>query len=118
MTPSKRPDRCIYCDGEGNSSAGGACGFCDKGIPLDTQEDWDRTWGRVLDTDHFDTVVANWHSPSRLSRWIMRRLGCTFPETNHEALFLNYKAVVKQRNEARAERDQLRAELDLRSRRA
>jgi DnaJ-class molecular chaperone len=23
------------------------CGFCDGGVPLDTQEDWDKTWGRI-----------------------------------------------------------------------
>lgn len=45
---SKAPATCHYCDGEGNSPAGGECGFCEKGKPLDTQEDWDRTWGRVF----------------------------------------------------------------------
>lgn len=42
------PKVCHYCDGHGNSSAGGACGFCRDGKPLDTQEDWDRTWGAIL----------------------------------------------------------------------
>lgn len=23
------------------------CGFCDNGKPLDTQEDWDNSWGRI-----------------------------------------------------------------------
>lgn len=46
---SKAPEICHYCDGEGNSSAGGRCGFCENGKPLDTQEDWDNSWGRVQD---------------------------------------------------------------------
>lgn len=41
------PKVCIYCKGTGDSSAGGECGFCDKGKPLDTQADWDATWGRI-----------------------------------------------------------------------
>lgn len=45
----KAPEVCRYCDGQGNSSAGGSCGFCDNGTPLDTQEDWDRTWGAISD---------------------------------------------------------------------
>lgn len=45
----KAPTICRYCDGEGHSSAGGDCGFCENGKPLDTQDDWDRSWGRVLD---------------------------------------------------------------------
>lgn len=44
---SKAPEICFYCDGEGNSSAGGRCGFCENGKPLDTQEDWDQSWGKV-----------------------------------------------------------------------
>lgn len=44
---SKAPEICRYCDGEGNSDAGGHCGFCAGGKPLDTQEDWDNSWGRV-----------------------------------------------------------------------
>lgn len=44
----KAPQRCFYCDGSGRSSAGGECGFCDDGIPLDTQEDWDASWGKVV----------------------------------------------------------------------
>lgn len=39
------PTTCRYCDGEGNSSAGGPCGFCAEGKPLDTAEDWDNSWG-------------------------------------------------------------------------
>lgn len=42
-----RPLICVYCDGKGNSTAGGECGFCEAGVPLDTQEDWDNSWGRV-----------------------------------------------------------------------
>lgn len=44
---SKAPMTCLYCDGEGNSSAGGHCGFCAGGKPLDTQKDWDNSWGKV-----------------------------------------------------------------------
>ncbi len=44
----KAPDTCLYCDDLGNSKAGGSCGFCEGGKPLDTQEDWDRSWGRVF----------------------------------------------------------------------
>lgn len=43
-----RPKVCAYCDGHGNSKAGGECGFCDKGKPLDTQEDWDNSWGAAF----------------------------------------------------------------------
>lgn len=46
---SKAPEVCLYCDREGNSSAGGRCGFCDAGKPLDTQEDWDKSWGRLFE---------------------------------------------------------------------
>ena len=43
---SKAPENCIYCDGEGNgSSPENPCGFCVGGKPLDTQEDWDQSWG-------------------------------------------------------------------------
>ena len=44
---SKAPEICMYCDGLGNSKAGGACGFCKGGIPSDTQEDWDNSWGKL-----------------------------------------------------------------------
>ena len=40
---SKAPEKCLYCDGTDPN-----CGFCEMGRPLDTQEDWDNTWGRVL----------------------------------------------------------------------
>lgn len=46
---SKAPEFCLYCDKQGNSSAGGPCGFCINGKPLDTQEDWDKSWGKILD---------------------------------------------------------------------
>lgn len=42
------PETCLYCDGDGNSSAGGSCGFCVQGKPSDTQEDWDKSWGKLL----------------------------------------------------------------------
>ena len=44
----KAPTTCLYCDGHGNSSAGGSCGFCNRGRPLDTQPDWDASWGARL----------------------------------------------------------------------
>lgn len=44
---SKAPEICGYCDGEGNSTAGGNCGFCELGKPLDTQEDWDQSWSGI-----------------------------------------------------------------------
>lgn len=51
----KAPTTCHYCDGEGNSAAGGDCGFCNGGKPLDTQEDWDASWGnRIFDEDFLD----------------------------------------------------------------
>lgn len=40
----KAPDRCLYCDGTDPN-----CGFCDMGKPLDTQEDWDNSWGNVFE---------------------------------------------------------------------
>ena len=52
---SKAPARCQYCDGTGWMKVVGVmnaeCGFCDNGRPLDTQEDWDESWGRILDGD-------------------------------------------------------------------
>jgi hypothetical protein len=45
---SKAPENCIYCDGKGNGP-GSPCGFCAGGKPLDTQEDWDNSWGRLGD---------------------------------------------------------------------
>lgn len=53
-TSDGRPTTCVYCDGTGRGpelivgDGHTECGFCDKGVPLDTQEDWDRTWGRAL----------------------------------------------------------------------
>lgn len=46
---SKALETCLYCDGEGNSTAGGSCGFCVDGKPLDTQDDWDAGWGKLFD---------------------------------------------------------------------
>lgn len=50
-----RPEVCAYCEGAGVVRTAGIvgseteeCGFCDNGVPLDSQEDWDRTWGRIL----------------------------------------------------------------------
>jgi hypothetical protein len=44
----KAPSVCVYCDGQGNSTAGGPCGFCVEGKPLDTEADWAKTWGRTF----------------------------------------------------------------------
>lgn len=44
-----RPENCLYCDGLGNSSAGGACGFCDNGKPVDTEDDWKASWGTLFE---------------------------------------------------------------------
>lgn len=46
---SKAPEVCLYCKGTGHGPGGGCgtCGFCDKGKPLDTQDDWDNSWGKV-----------------------------------------------------------------------
>ena len=41
------PETCLYCDGEGNGP-GAPCGFCIHGKPLDTQEDWNNSWGRIF----------------------------------------------------------------------
>ena len=43
MLVSKAPDRCVYCKGDDPN-----CGFCEMGVPLDTQEDWDNTWGHAF----------------------------------------------------------------------
>ena len=40
----KAPSECMYCDHTDPN-----CGFCDMGKPLDTQEDWDASWGRTSD---------------------------------------------------------------------
>jgi hypothetical protein len=45
---SERPTVCMYCRGTGRSDEANECGFCDHGTPLDTQEDWDQTWGRTF----------------------------------------------------------------------
>lgn len=47
---SEAPKVCMYCDGNGaGTSPENPCGFCDKGKPLDTQEDWDNSWGLLED---------------------------------------------------------------------
>lgn len=43
---SKAPETCIYCRGTGEGP-GSPCGFCENGVPLDNQEDWDETWGKL-----------------------------------------------------------------------
>ena len=43
-----RPERCLYCKGTGRADDDNECGFCIDGVPLDTQEDWDASWGRIL----------------------------------------------------------------------
>ena len=42
--PGQWGGRCLYCDGTDPD-----CGFCDNGKPLDSQDDWNRMWGRILD---------------------------------------------------------------------
>lgn len=46
---TKAPETCLYCKGTGWQQTVGVmnaeCGFCDNGKPLDTQEDWDKSWG-------------------------------------------------------------------------
>lgn len=50
---SKAPEVCLYCDKQGNSKAGGPCGFCVAGKPLDSQDDWDNSWGHMFEVfDH------------------------------------------------------------------
>ncbi len=51
---SKAPEVCLYCDGKGtmvvqfeHGEQEQDCGFCEGGKPLDTQEDWDNSWGRI-----------------------------------------------------------------------
>lgn len=44
---SKAPETCRYCWGTGNGP-GSPCGFCVDGKPLDTQEDWDNSWGKLF----------------------------------------------------------------------
>lgn len=64
---SVAPKVCLYCDGKGNGP-GAPCGFCDSGKPLDTQEDWDQSWGRVLGPlpDWLvERIEANRADPSR-----------------------------------------------------
>lgn len=45
---SKAPEVCLYCKGTGEGP-GSPCGFCENGVPLDTQEDWDKGWGKLFD---------------------------------------------------------------------
>lgn len=45
----KAPKVCLYCDGTGKADDTNECGFCENGKPLDTQDDWDHTWGPILD---------------------------------------------------------------------
>lgn len=42
---SKAPEKCAYCAGDDPN-----CGFCEMGVPLDTQADWDASWGAILRT--------------------------------------------------------------------
>lgn len=49
----KAPEECLYCDHDDPN-----CGFCEMGKPLDTQEDWDRTWGRVLGEGPSEALLA------------------------------------------------------------
>ena len=56
----KAPEICLYCDKEGNSRAGGLCGFCIEGKPLDTQEDWDNSWGKTFENIKRRNL-GSWH---------------------------------------------------------
>lgn len=51
---SEAPKFCLYCDGDDPN-----CGFCETGQPLDTQEDWDRSWGRIWDLVAFQRHQEN-----------------------------------------------------------
>lgn len=59
MRPSSAPEDCLYCGGKGWRSVEREpgvfvlqeCGFCDNGKPLDNQEDWDRSWGRIFGSE-------------------------------------------------------------------
>lgn len=46
---SKAPEYCYPCKGSGAEAGGNPCGFCDNGKPRDTQEDWDRSWGKLFE---------------------------------------------------------------------
>lgn len=50
---SKAPETCLYCKGDG-IGPGAPCGFCVNGKPLDTQEDWDNSWGKL--GDFFESI--------------------------------------------------------------
>lgn len=43
-TGSMAPELCLYCKGQDPE-----CGFCENGKPLDTQENWDKSWGAIPD---------------------------------------------------------------------
>lgn len=43
-----RPKTCLYCKGTGEGP-GSPCGFCENGKPLDTEADWENTWGKLDD---------------------------------------------------------------------
>jgi hypothetical protein len=51
---SDAPTVCAYCQGDDPN-----CGFCDNGKPLDTQEDWDNSWGRILERSVRTTVTPS-----------------------------------------------------------
>lgn len=65
-----RPEVCAYCRGTGwawgsdRSDPANECGFCDAGVPLDTQEDWDRTWGRTIHRDDDRAPHHDAHDPT------------------------------------------------------
>lgn len=57
---SKAPDKCLYCGGKGYRSVGDQleeCGFCDNGSPLDSQRDWDKSWGNL--PNQIDKIFKN-----------------------------------------------------------
>lgn len=52
----KAPTVCRYCDGTG-SCDGFMCGFCDEGKPLDTQADWDASWGNKIFAEDLEEML-------------------------------------------------------------
>lgn len=58
---SVAPERCLYCDGTDPN-----CGFCDMGKPLDTQEDWDNSWGHTFESAKRLTEFAKVTATTRL----------------------------------------------------
>lgn len=56
----KAPEVCLYCHGTGEGP-GVPCGFCENGKPLDTQADWDNSWGKTFEKIR-SRNHSNWHN--------------------------------------------------------